>query len=132
MSAPSSSSLRSSLAKARGLGSAGTGTAMFQLSRLTWLATMVVTTFVLIVLIVNAGSGYMAMKTALSGFFPTLGLTLFVAVTFFHFTLEMQEVIEDYVHNHGLARGLMLAIRFSFAVLAVASLLMILRNFFGG
>ena len=127
----SPSSRRSSLAQARGLGASGTGTGLFWLSRLTWFATMLVTMALLILLITYAGSDYAQMKAALSSFVPTLILTLFVAVTFFHFTLEMQEVIEDYVHNFGLARGLMLLIRFSFVVLAVSSLLMILRNFFG-
>lgn len=125
------SSLRSDLAKVRGLGAAGTGSETFGLHRLTWAALIVLSIGVLILLLMQVGKPYEEVKACFAGFVPTLWLILFVAVTFLHFALELTEVIEDYVHNHALNRLLLLTLKGGFLVLALGSILMILRNFFG-
>jgi len=122
---------RSALAQARGLGAAGTGTELWFTQRVTWLATIILSFLLLALLIAQVGQPFAEVLAALSGFWPTLLLTLFVAVTFFHYALELQEVIEDYVHNRIANLALLLGIRFGFAILALAAILMILRNFFG-
>ncbi len=125
------SSRRSPLARARGLGSAGTGTELWFTQRMSWLATIILSALVLIQLLLLVGSSYGDVLAYFAGFWPTVTLTLFVAVTFFHYALELQEVIEDYVHARLLNLALLLSIRFGFVVLALAAILMILRNFFG-
>ena len=125
------SARRSALAQARGLGAAGTGTELWLTQRITWLATIVLTLLVLALLVSQVGKSFEEVRASLSGFWPTLLLTLFVAVTFFHYALELQEVIEDYVHHRGANLALVLLIRSGFVVLALAAILMILRNFFG-
>ena len=124
------SSRRSPFARARGLGAAGTGTELWFTQRITWLATIFLSALVLILLLTQVGNSYDAVLAFLSGFWPTVLLTLFVAVTFFHYALELQEVIEDYVHVRFLNLALLLIVRFGFVVLALAAILMILRNFF--
>ena len=131
MSRPSANSRQSSLSKARGLGAAGAGTEIWFTQRVTWAATIVLSFLVLFLLLGQVGNSYPEIKTALSGFWPTLLLTLFVAVTFYHYVLELTEVIEDYVHNRPLELALLLLVRFGFAVVGLAAILMILRNFFG-
>ena len=124
------SSRRSPFAHARGLGAAGTGTELWFTQRITWLATIFLSALVLILLLTQVGNSYDAVLACLSGFWPTVLLTLFVAVTFFHYALELQEVIEDYVRARFLNLALLLIVRFGFVVLALAAILMILRNFF--
>lgn len=125
------SSRRSPLARARGLGAAGAGTELWFTQRITWLATIILSALVLILLLMQVGKSYEEVRVCLAGFWPTVLLTLFVAVTFFHYALELQEVIEDYVHGRFMNLALLLSIKFGFVVLALAAILMILRNFFG-
>ena len=124
-------SRRSPLAQARGLGSAGSGTEVWFTQRVTWLATIALSTLVFALLLMQVGKGFEEVRLCLASFWPTLLLTLFVAVTFYHYTLELQEVIEDYVHNRVLELGLLMIVRFGFLVVGLATILMILRNFFG-
>jgi len=131
MSMKSSNSRQSSLSKARGLGAAGSGTEIWFTQRITWAATIILSSLVLILLLGQIGNSFTEIKAAFSGFWATLLLTLFVAVTFYHYVLELTEVIEDYVHNRPLELGLLIAIRFGFAIVGLGAILMILRNFFG-
>ena len=124
-------SRRSPIAQARGLGSAGSGTEVWFTQRITWFATIILSFLVLIMLLSLVGTPVADIPAALSGFGPTLLLVLFVAVTSYHYILELQEVIEDYVHQRALELGLLLLVRFGFAIMALAAILMILRNFFG-
>ena len=125
------SSRRSSLSKARGLGSAGSGTDIWFTQRLTWLLTIVLSALVLGLILAQIGKPYADMLVALSGYGPTILLTLFVAVASYHYSLELAEVIEDYVHNRPLELALLYGTRLGFGVLALAAILMIVRNFLG-
>lgn len=125
------STRRSPLAQARGLGSAGTGTGIWFTQRVTWFATLILSMLVLGLLLMQVGKSFAEVRLCLSAFGPTLLLTLFVVVALYHYTLELQEVIEDYVHHRALELGLLMTVRFGFAVVGLAAILMILRNFFG-
>ena len=129
MKATSSSSRRSSLAVARGLGSAGSGTEAWFTQRITWALTIIVSIMVLFLMVNQVGNPLPDIKSELSGFWSSLLLIVFVAVTFYHYVLELTEVIEDYVHNRPVELLLLLMIRLGFAVVGLAALVMILRNF---
>ncbi len=122
---------QSPLAKARGLGAAGTGTDVWFMQRLTWAATIVLSFLVLGLMLGLIGQPFTDLKAALSGFWATLLLILFVAVASYHYVLELTEVIEDYVHNRALELALLLLVRCGFAILGLGAILMTLRNFFG-
>ncbi len=122
---------QSPLAKARGLGAAGTGTEEWFAQRLTWATTIVLSFLTLGLILSLIGQSVEELKATLSGFWPTMLLTLFVAVTFYHYVLELKEVIEDYVPNLALQLGLFLVVRCSFAIFGLGAILMILRNFLG-
>ncbi len=129
MKATSSSSRRSSLAVARGLGSAGSGTEVWFTQRITWALTIILSIMVLLLMVNQVGNPLPDIKSELSGFWSSLLLIVFVAVTFYHYVLELTEVIEDYVHNRPLELLLLLMIRLGFAVVGLAAIVMILRNF---
>ena len=124
-------SYRTPLAQARGLGATGSGTGIWFTQRVTWLATIVLSFLVLALLVIQVGKSYDEIRTCLAGFWPTLLLIVFLAIVLFHYTLELQEVIEDYIHNKVLNIFLLLLIRFGFAIVGIAAILMVLRNFFG-
>ena len=124
-------SRRSSLSKARGLGAAGSGTDIWFTQRVTWLATIILSFLVLALVLSQVGKPYGQILDALSGFGPTVLLTLFVAVASYHYTLELIEVIEDYVHHRALELALLIGVRFAFALIALGAILMIIRNFLG-
>ena len=129
MKATSSSSRRSSLAVARGLGSAGSGTEAWFTQRITWALTIISSIMVLFLMVNQVGNPLPDIKSELSSFWSSLLLIVFVAVTFYHYVLELTEVIEDYVHNRPVELLLLLMIRLGFAVVGLAAIVMILRNF---
>jgi len=122
-------SRRFTLAQARGLGAAGTGTDVWFTQRLTWLFSLVLSALVLILVLSHLGKPYAEFRAVFAGFYPTVLLLLFVAVTSFHYVLELQEVIEDYVHNRVVELSLLIGVRLVFSIFALGAILMIFRNF---
>ena len=112
-----------------GAGSTGTGTGTWVTQRITWAATILLSAMVLAFLLSQLGNSLAQIQAAMAGFWPTLLLTLFAGVASYHYTLEVQEVIEDYVHRRGLELGLLWLTRLSFAILALAAIFLLIRNF---
>lgn len=121
---------RSFLSRARGLGASGTGVDHWWMQRLSAVANLFLTLGVLTLLVMQTGKSYLEVQACLSGLVPTVILILFVGSTFFHAALGLQVVIEDYVHARALHLFLMFKVRFGLTILALASILMILKNFF--
>ena len=124
-------SLRTPLAKVRGLGSAKEGSDHFWIMRLTSVANIVLGCFLVGLIVSLIGKDYATVRAALANPFAALGLLLLILSGTIHMRLGMQTIIEDYVASEGRKIVfLMLNTFFSFLV-ALASIYSILKLSFG-
>lgn len=119
--------MRTPLARVRGLGSAKKGTEHFWLQRVTALANIPLTVFLVASIVVHIGADYEAMQAYLAH--PVVsGLFILLIISMvWHMRLGLQVVIEDYIHGEA---SKLLAIMFNnFVALSVAvmCLLAVLR-----
>ena len=98
---PTEARIRTPLAKARGLGSAKSGTDHFWLQRMTAVANIVLVVIVLAQIARLAGGDYATVKAALQSPLLSLPLLLLVLSGMVHMRLGMQTIIEDYFHTEG-------------------------------
>jgi succinate dehydrogenase / fumarate reductase membrane anchor subunit len=123
-------SLRSPLGRVRGLGSAKDGTHHWWAQRLTALALIPLTVWFVISVIVLTGGDYTAM-VAWAGSPLVAGLLiLLIVATFYHGALGLQVVIEDYVHHEMTKLALLLFVKATALVLALAAVLSVLSLLF--
>jgi succinate dehydrogenase / fumarate reductase membrane anchor subunit len=123
--------LRTPLANVRGLGSAKAGTSHFWMQRLTAVANVPLTIFLIVFIISHLGSDRAAMVSSLHNPFIAIGLALVLLSVLWHMRLGMQVIIEDYVHGHGTKLVLLLLNAFFPVLMAVAGLYAILKMSFG-
>jgi len=125
-------SLRTPLAKARGLGSAKDGTHHFWLQRLTAVALIPLTVWfaLSIASLATAGQAEVLawMKSPLSA---TLMLS-FIMAGFWHMKLGLQVVIEDYVHTESTKITCLILNNLIAIFLALAAILSALKMLLGG
>jgi succinate dehydrogenase / fumarate reductase, membrane anchor subunit len=115
-------SIRTPLAKAKGLGASGGGTDHFWHHRISAVSNaLLVLPFIVIVASI-AGRPYPEVIGIMSQPLVGILLALFVVSITYHMRLGMQIVIEDYVHDKGLKFAAVIANTF-FAILVAASCL---------
>ena len=125
-------SLRSHLARVRGLGSAKAGTAHWWSQRLTAIALVPLIVWFVVSLIGMAGADYYQVH-AWVGSPMVAGLLIFLIVaTFYHAYLGLQVVIEDYVHNEACKIAGLLLTKAACLVLAMTGVLSVLSILFKG
>jgi succinate dehydrogenase / fumarate reductase membrane anchor subunit len=93
------SNMRTPLSRARGLGSAKKGTHHFWMQRVTALANIPLTLFLVAALVVHAGADYQTMTAFLGNPFVGVVMLLLVVSAIYHMRLGLQVVIEDYIHG---------------------------------
>ncbi len=109
------------LSRARGLGSAHEGTGHFIAQRATAVASIVLTVFLVVILVMLAGRDYAAARALIANPFVALGLVATAGTYCWHMKLGMQVIIEDYVHGAVLRPALLLAnVAFCMAVFLLA------------
>jgi succinate dehydrogenase / fumarate reductase membrane anchor subunit len=126
-SAPTQTIMRSTLGRARGLGSAKSGTAHWWAERVTSIALVPLTLW--FVLAVYRLAGVPAAQVAHWASNPvnaTLLLALIV-VTFHHMALGLQVVLEDYIHNDMQRLGAVVAMKAVTGLLAIAAIIAVLK-----
>ena len=125
-------SLRTPLAKARGLGSAKDGTHHFWVQRLTAVALIPLTIWfaLSVASLAMAGQAEVVawMKSPLSA---TLRLS-FIMAGFWHMKLGLQVVIEDYVHTESTKITCLILNNLIAIFLTLAAFLSVLKMLFGG
>lgn len=123
------SSIRSSLAGARGLGSAKSGTGHFWAQRVSAIALVPLTLWFVACLASQFGASYSSVTDWLSSPFQASLLAIYLAAIFYHSQLGLQTIIEDYVHVESVKIGSLIAlqlINILLGVSAIVSVLMIL------
>jgi succinate dehydrogenase / fumarate reductase, membrane anchor subunit len=128
-----SSSIRTNLKNARGLGAAHDGTHHFWLERITALALVPLSVWFIITFV---GQFITDDRAAAAGWFThpvnALLTAIFFSIMFLHSRLGVQVMIEDYVHHEGKKLGLLIFSSALHILFGTASLVAIAHLHFNG
>lgn len=119
--------LRTPIKNARGLGSAKDGVHHFIMQRITAVALLFLSIYLIALLISLAGADYASARAAVANPWNAILLSAFLIAMFWHGQLGMQVVIEDYVNTPWLALTCQLVIAFVCVLAALASVFAVLR-----
>jgi succinate dehydrogenase membrane anchor subunit len=126
-----STSIRTPLAQARGLGAAKTGADHWWEQRLTSIA-LVPLTFAAIVIVISAlGRSHGAAVQFLGSPLVAVIMLLFIFATTAHMKLGAQSVIEDYIHNKPVKTAMLIGNSFLCIILWLVCTFAILKLSFG-
>jgi succinate dehydrogenase / fumarate reductase membrane anchor subunit len=118
---------RSPLAKVRGLGSAKAGTSHWWMQRVTAVALIPLSFWLIIFLNLSLNAPYQEMIGWLALPLNTLGMVAWVLAVFYHAALGLQVVIEDYIAAEGVKIVAVWTVNLSFLLLALATLIAVFR-----
>lgn len=122
--------MRTPLSTVTGLGSAKEGTSHFWWQRLTAVANVPLTLFLVWFIIKMAGSSAAEMGVMVSNPLVAGMLIMMVVSVSWHMRLGMQVVIEDYIHGEGLKIALVIGnIFFSLAVAVLSTVSILILGF---
>ena len=122
----SSSSMRSHLAKARGLGSARSGVSHWWLQRVTAMGMIPLVLYLLATLALNAGAGYADARAWVAHPFNASAMLLVLGAGFLHASLGLQVVIEDYISGENARLLALIAVKLGLTALAALSMFSVL------
>jgi succinate dehydrogenase / fumarate reductase membrane anchor subunit len=92
-------SIRTPIARVRGLGSAKSGTGHFWHQRLTAVANLFLVTAFVVILVSLLGRSHATVIQVLGSPFVVIVMLLMVGSVTYHMKIGLQVVIEDYVHD---------------------------------
>jgi succinate dehydrogenase / fumarate reductase membrane anchor subunit len=127
----STNDMTTPLSRVRGLGSAKSGTGHFLEQRITAMANLPLSLFLIYVGCVIYPLDYAARKAFIATPFVAIGLILALLSFTWHMKLGMQIVIEDYVHGEGAKLLLIISNTLFTLALAIAGIFSILKIAFG-
>ena len=125
-------SLRSPIGKVRGLGSAKEGTHHFWVQRVSAVALVPLTVWLVASLVCLTGAGRDDVLDWLSRPFPAIMMLLLVIAGFYHLKLGIQVILEDYVHGEGAKLATSLLNTFVCFAGGAVSVFAVLKIAFGG
>jgi succinate dehydrogenase / fumarate reductase, membrane anchor subunit len=128
----SENSMRTPLARVRGLGTAKDGVHHWWMQRLTAVALVPLVLWFVVSIAGLAGMSYVEAVAWISSPWVSVFLVLLIVATFYHAQLGVQVVIEDYVHNEPVKLAALVALKFAAIILAVAAIFAVLKIAFGG
>jgi succinate dehydrogenase / fumarate reductase membrane anchor subunit len=120
------SRMRSPLGRAIGLGSAKEGVERWLLQRVTAAALAPLVLWFVIALIGLVGADFDTVQEWVGRPLPAICLVLLLIATFYHASLGLQVVIEDYIHGELSRLGLVIVVRLVCVALAVAGIVAVL------
>jgi succinate dehydrogenase / fumarate reductase membrane anchor subunit len=124
-------SLRTPLARVRGLGSARSGTRHFWHQRLTSVAGVPLSIFFVVLVVSLIGRNHAAAVQILGSPWIAILMLLFILTITYHMQIGMQEIIEDYAHGEVSRLVLLIANTFFSIAIGLASAFAILKISFG-
>ncbi|HWW49115.1 MAG TPA: succinate dehydrogenase, hydrophobic membrane anchor protein [Xanthobacteraceae bacterium] len=127
MSSERSNSIRTPIARVRGLGSAKSGTSDFWRQRLTAVGMAVLIIPVIAVVMILLGRNQAGAAQILGSPAIAIIMLLFIIASTWHMKIGMQVVIEDYVHGEKSKLVLIMANNFFSAAVAFASIYAIFK-----
>jgi succinate dehydrogenase / fumarate reductase membrane anchor subunit len=125
-------SLRSPIARVRGLGSAKEGVGHWWMQRMTALALIPLGIWFVASVVRLAGADHAAITQWLSAPFTLGALALTIFAAFYHAALGLQVVIEDYIHAKAAKHAFIILIQFAAFGLATAAIIALLVAAFAG
>jgi succinate dehydrogenase / fumarate reductase membrane anchor subunit len=120
------------LARARGLGSACEGTGHWLAQRFTAVSNLFLISWLIWSVLHMPGWSHPAFTGWLSAPVNAILMILAVISVFYHASLGLQVIIEDYVHNEACKIAKLLLIRFALAAAAASCIFSILKISSGG
>jgi succinate dehydrogenase / fumarate reductase, membrane anchor subunit len=118
--------MRSPLGRAVGLGSAKEGVEHWWLQRITAVALVPLSLWFVIAIIRLVGADVDSVRDWVGNPLPAIMLVLLLIATFYHASLGLQVVIEDYVHAELVKVGLVIIVRLACFAIAVAGIFAVL------
>ena len=123
---------RTPLGRVRGLGSAKEGTAHWWAQRVTAVALVPLSLWLVAWVVATAGADHKAVTAWLADPLVAIPMLLVIVATFHHAQLGLQVVIEDYVHTEWLKISGNMLVKFTAIVLSVVSIFAVLKIAFQG
>ena len=121
--------MRSDLGKVQGLGSAKHGVGNWKIQRITAIGMIPLLLWFIPSLLITILGSYNEGILWIQNPFNATGLILLIGTLFFHASLGLQVVIEDYVHSEGLKIISIMVIKLLSILLGVLSILCVLKIF---
>jgi succinate dehydrogenase / fumarate reductase membrane anchor subunit len=120
-------SIRTPLARVRGLGASHSGTSDFWRQRLTAVAMVLLILPVIVIIMMLLSSNQAGAKLILGSPVVAIIMLLFIVASVWHMKIGMQVVIEDYVHSETVKLAAIMANNFFSVAVALASIYAILK-----
>ena len=130
--AESAKSMRSEIARVRGLGSAKDGTHHWWVERLSALALVPLSIWLVASLVWLAGADQAAIALWLGSPFTVGAFSLLIIAAFYHAALGVQVVLQDYVHGTATQFTLVILVQFAAFALSAAAIVALLVVAFAG
>jgi succinate dehydrogenase / fumarate reductase membrane anchor subunit len=115
------------LAKVRGLGSAHRGAETFWRQRMTAVANIPLTIFLILSIVTHIGADYATVRAYLAQPLVALAMLALVISASIHMRIGLKEIIEDYVHGAGLKVVALLLVTFFAIGVGLASALALVK-----
>lgn len=119
--------IKTSLAKARGLGSAHHGAEHWMIERVTSLALIPLVIWLVFSIISLTGADYETFTLWLLRPVNAIMMLLFIMVSFYHAALGCQVIMDDYIHHEGLKMISVIIMKLAFVALGVACIFSVLK-----
>ena len=126
------SDMRTPLGKVRGLGAAREGTGSFWRIRVTSVALIPLSMFVVGWVLSLRGAGFAEVRAAFANPFVSLMFALILFSALYHMRLGMQVIVEDYIHGEGTKLALIMLNTFFAILVGAACAYALIKLAFGG
>lgn len=123
--------MQTNLGKVRGLGSAKSGTHHWWMQRVTAVALVPLMVWFISSFVALIGADHATVVEWVKNPFTTTFLIALIVAMFFHLSLGVQVILEDYVHSASMKVFMSFVMKFATVILGLLSVISILKISFG-